>query len=343
MSQAKEIGALLSPNVTTLAYAFSGTFSYAGSTDVTDGDDALSGLTSFSKITDMQHVFEQSGKKGCQRAKLRVLASSLPACTTVAYAFASSSVPYDSNRTLTVSMKLTAESGVDASYMFYAASELEGPGNGRVKLDFSNSDFSGVTKAHHFLSNIAGNMSYFYLYAVTMPENFLSHCYIASNFASNQYSMRCGDKEKVWKFPKGFMQSPWLPSATTKIDISYMLAYRQDLKSIDYNSDFIRSPIVKSSGEAVENPNISAGNIASSSTALKCLILRFSWTLPYSATLPKSNTEVAIFVPSALVNTYKAATNWTTRADKIFAVEDYTTDGTIDGEFDYDKAGITLS
>lgn len=39
-----------------------------------------------------------------------------------------------------------------------------------------------------------------------------------------------------------------------------------------------------------------------------------------------------IYVPSALVDTYKAATNWSSYADRIYAIEDYTVDGTVTGE-----------
>lgn len=44
-----------------------------------------------------------------------------------------------------------------------------------------------------------------------------------------------------------------------------------------------------------------------------------------------------IYVPRALVDTYKAATNWSTIADQFRALEDYTVDGTITGELDESK------
>ena len=44
-----------------------------------------------------------------------------------------------------------------------------------------------------------------------------------------------------------------------------------------------------------------------------------------------------IYVPRALVDTYKAATNWSTYADQFRALEDYTVDGTITGELDESK------
>lgn len=44
-----------------------------------------------------------------------------------------------------------------------------------------------------------------------------------------------------------------------------------------------------------------------------------------------------IYVPRALVDTYKAATNWSTYADQFRALEDYTVDGTITGDLDPTK------
>lgn len=44
-----------------------------------------------------------------------------------------------------------------------------------------------------------------------------------------------------------------------------------------------------------------------------------------------------IFVPRALVEDYKVATNWSTYADQFRALEDYTVDGTVTGELDETK------
>lgn len=54
------------------------------------------------------------------------------------------------------------------------------------------------------------------------------------------------------------------------------------------------------------------------------------------------NTPIAsgtgyIYVPSALVNTYKANSVWSTFANQFRALEDYTVDGTITGELDASK------
>ena len=49
-----------------------------------------------------------------------------------------------------------------------------------------------------------------------------------------------------------------------------------------------------------------------------------------------------IYVPRALVDSYKAATNWSAVASQFRALEDYTLDGTIMGELDYAKMGVSI-
>ena len=55
-----------------------------------------------------------------------------------------------------------------------------------------------------------------------------------------------------------------------------------------------------------------------------------------------TNTPIAsgtgyVYVPSSRVSGYKSATNWSTYANQIRAIEDYTVDGTLTGEFDFSK------
>ena len=54
------------------------------------------------------------------------------------------------------------------------------------------------------------------------------------------------------------------------------------------------------------------------------------------------NTPIAsgtgyIYVPRALVDSYKVATNWATYAAQFRALEDYTVDGTVTGDLDESK------
>lgn len=58
----------------------------------------------------------------------------------------------------------------------------------------------------------------------------------------------------------------------------------------------------------------------------------------FASTPIKSGTGY-IYVPAALVDSYKAETNWSTYAAQFRALEDYTVDGTITGELDPAKTG----
>ena len=103
--------------------------------------------------------------------------------------------------------------------------------------------------------------------------------------------------------------------------------------------------------KTVDLPNltqISEGGFASC-TVLKTLILRatdtvctLSNTNAFVGTYPLKNAAIAdktgyIYVPAALVDSYKAATNWSTFANQFRALEDYTVDGTVTGALDESK------
>lgn len=76
--------------------------------------------------------------------------------------------------------------------------------------------------------------------------------------------------------------------------------------------------------------------------SFKCLVLRATSVCSLANTAAMSNTPIAsgtgyVYVPSALVDSYKSATNWTTYAEQIRALENYTIDGTTTGEIDMTK------
>lgn len=52
---------------------------------------------------------------------------------------------------------------------------------------------------------------------------------------------------------------------------------------------------------------------------------------------PQGLKDGYIYVPSALIEEYKVATNWVIFADQFRALEDYTVDGTTTGELDWEK------
>ena len=77
-------------------------------------------------------------------------------------------------------------------------------------------------------------------------------------------------------------------------------------------------------------------------TALTALIFRSNELCPLSVTNAFTGSAIAsgtgyIYVPSALLEEYKAATNWSTHAAQFRALEDYTVDGTTTGALDETK------
>lgn len=84
------------------------------------------------------------------------------------------------------------------------------------------------------------------------------------------------------------------------------------------------------------------GNAFYGCSKLTVLILRsetmctLSNTSAFDGTPIKSGTGY-IYVPRALVDSYKAATSWSTYANQFRALEDYTVDGTITGALDESK------
>ena len=81
-----------------------------------------------------------------------------------------------------------------------------------------------------------------------------------------------------------------------------------------------------------------------SCSVLKSLLLRGNNVCTLSNTNALDSTPIAsgtgyIYVPAALIDQYKAATNWSTYAAQFRALEDYTVDGTITGELDPAKTG----
>lgn len=85
------------------------------------------------------------------------------------------------------------------------------------------------------------------------------------------------------------------------------------------------------------------GNVFAGCSALTALILRSTSVCSLANTNNAiANTPIAkgtgyVYVPRALVDSYKVATNWSTYATQFRALEDYTVDGTITGELDETK------
>lgn len=75
---------------------------------------------------------------------------------------------------------------------------------------------------------------------------------------------------------------------------------------------------------------------SSLSGALKELILRASTVSSLGGAVDMTD-NAFIYVPKAIIEDYKVATNWSVYADQFRALEDYTVDGTTTGELDETK------
>lgn len=101
--------------------------------------------------------------------------------------------------------------------------------------------------------------------------------------------------------------------------------------------------------ETVDVPNVTSieANTFYNCTALTALILRNTQAVCTLAnTNALQNSAIAkgtgyIFVPAGQVTAYKTATNFSTYAEQIRAIEDYTVDGTASGSFQW-CTGVTL-
>lgn len=94
----------------------------------------------------------------------------------------------------------------------------------------------------------------------------------------------------------------------------------------------------------VDMPNLTYLNQAvfANCVGLKALILRGNTMCTNINPDILSGSAIAsdtgyIYVPRALIEDYKVATNWSIHADQFRALEDYTVDGTITGELDESK------
>ena len=89
---------------------------------------------------------------------------------------------------------------------------------------------------------------------------------------------------------------------------------------------------------------IAASGFANCSS-LKTLVLRSDAVVTLENTNALTSTLIAngsgyIYVPSALIDSYRTATNWATYSAQFRALEDYTVDGTTTGALDETKIEV---
>ena len=82
--------------------------------------------------------------------------------------------------------------------------------------------------------------------------------------------------------------------------------------------------------------------------ALSALILRAGTVVILNSLYALNGTPIKggtgyIYVPSALVESYKVADQWSNYASQFRAIEDYTVDGTLTGDIDWDKVNAAAS
>ena len=111
-----------------------------------------------------------------------------------------------------------------------------------------------------------------------------------------------------------------------KIDITYYNISSTSSSSSMCNACYsLKAVIIRSFGE----------NYTINSNAFtNCYHLTGTVNATYN---PNGDKDCYIYVPRSMVDTLKSATNWSTYADQIRALEDYTIDGTTTGELDESK------
>lgn len=106
-----------------------------------------------------------------------------------------------------------------------------------------------------------------------------------------------------------------------------------------FSAHFGSAPVL----EKVDLPSCTwIGSASLVMSTLETLILRSNTVCSLNNVNAFNTTKIKagtgyIYVPSALVDEYKVATNWSTYATQFRALEDYTVDGTVTGELDETK------
>lgn len=132
---------------------------------------------------------------------------------------------------------------------------------------------------------------------------------------------------------------------TDPVAVSDMAAQIDGIQAGGGGEDVLNALIDRSIVEISSSSATSIGDVAfESCSVLKSLLLRGNNVCTLSNKNAFNSTPIAsgtgyIYVPSALIEQYKAATNWSTYAAQFRALEDYTVDGTVTGELDPAKTG----
>lgn len=107
------------------------------------------------------------------------------------------------------------------------------------------------------------------------------------------------------------------------------------------NAAFLNSESLQSVDTSAAK-NIQSVSFSNCSSLISLILRNEAAVCKMTSTNGLNNTPIEsgtgyIYVPRALVDSYKTATNWSTYADQFRALEDYTVDGTTTGELDETK------
>lgn len=238
-------------------------------------------------------------------------------------------------------------------YAFYNCNQLEVV-DAPNAISIENSAFQGCVALHEVslpnISGISGTNQFngcTSLISADFPELVIPNHDIAASMFLNCSSLKYVNLPKAKALGMGFfdgcssLEYGVFPEVTRLGHPSYDVSCFQNctkLKLLDFHSQLTIAPCFKGSD------------------ALEAIILRSSQVCPLKSAptgnanygTPISTGKAYFYVPRALVDSYKAATNWNTIPNQIRAVEDYTVDGTVNGKLSagvvtYDLKGFMLT
>ena len=232
--------------------------------------------------------------------------------------------------------QLDASNGTDFGYMYKGCSSATSFPQLTISkgTDFDYM-YSGCSKATNFpaLNTNKGtnfsNMYYGCSSATSFPQLDTSN---GTNFSYMYYSCSSATSFPTLNTSKGtnFSNMYYGCYNTKKIDISYFnINSTSSVNGWCNNCYSLKAVVIRSFGTNKTLNTTSFNN---------CYHILGTTNTTYN---PNGDKDGYIYVPRDMIETLSSATNWSTHASQLRALEDYTKDGTTMGEFDNVKAGLT--
>lgn len=127
----------------------------------------------------------------------------------------------------------------------------------------------------------------------------------------------------------------------------YMAAYCENLREVDirqasYISNHTFHQCISLTSLDLHKAGTIASNAFNGATNLETLILRMDSVPSLTSANAFTDTKIEagqgyIYVPAALIESYKTASNWSSFRTRFRALENYTVDGTVTGDLDTDR------